>query len=70
MVAVLPTADLRVTSTEFVPAASVSYTVFAQGLRPGIGRVTSTMQSDAVPGTTVVHTDVTIQRGRPGPKGD
>ena len=70
METVLPTTDLRVTSTDFVPGGSVSYTVIAEGLRPGIGRVTSSMQTDAVPGTTVVDTDVTIRPGRPAPKGD
>ena len=58
MAAVLPTADLRVTSTDFVPGGSVTYTVIAEGRRPGIGRVTTSMQTDAVPGTTVVNTDI------------
>ena len=65
MVAVLPTADLRVTSTDFVPGGSVSYTVFAEGRAPGHRPGDQQHGADAVPGTTVVNTDVTVLPGRP-----
>ena len=41
----------------------MSYTVFARGLRAGIGRVTSSMDADSVPGTTVIRTDVRVLQG-------
>ncbi|MGH9136767.1 MAG: S8 family serine peptidase [Acidimicrobiales bacterium] len=64
MEAVLPTEDLRVTSSAPTPGASVSYSVFVQGLMAGTGRVTSTMEADTLPGTTVVTTDISIVASR------
>ncbi len=63
MEAVLPTEDLRVTSTDTVPGGSVSYKVFVRGKESGIGRVTTTMDADIVPGTTIVHTDIRVLQG-------
>jgi hypothetical protein len=56
----LPTGDLRVTSTDPTPGATVSYTVKVRGLFPGDGKITSSMTSPAVPGTTVVTSNVKV----------
>jgi subtilisin family serine protease len=58
----LPTGDLRVTSTDPVPGGKVSYTVKVRGLIPGDGKVTSSMTSPIVPGTTVVGSTVKVTR--------
>lgn len=57
---VAPTEDLVVTSSDPVPGGSVSYEVRVLGLIPGTGTVTSTMVGDALPGTTVVTSDVEV----------
>ena len=56
----LPTTDLYVTSTDPVPGASTSYTVTVKGLLPGSGKVTTSVVTPAVPGTTVVNTDIGV----------
>jgi subtilisin family serine protease len=58
----LPTADLRVTSTDPVPGASVSYTVTVRGLIRGNGNLISWMDTPLVPGTTIVKTPITVTR--------
>jgi len=58
---VLPTQDLRVTSSDPMPGDSVSYTVTVRGLIPGTGKVTTEMVSPDVPGTTVVTSTVEVQ---------
>jgi hypothetical protein len=58
----LPTGDLRVTSTAPVPGGSASYTVKVRGLIPGDGKVTTSMTSPIVPGTTVVTSNVQVTR--------
>lgn len=58
---VFPTEDLAVTNSEPVPGGSYTYTVEVTGLLPGNAAVTTTMNSDIVPGTTVVSSDVTVQ---------
>jgi hypothetical protein len=58
----VPTADLRVTSTDPTPGASVSYTVTVKGERRGTGTVTTSVDSPAVPGTTVVTSQVMVNR--------
>ena len=58
---VLPTGDLRVTSSAPAPGGSVSYRVTVRGLFPGTGTVTTTMTTPAVPGTTVVTSQVTVR---------
>ncbi len=58
---VFPTEDLAVTNSEPVPGGSYTYTVEVSGLLPGSGTLTSTMQSDIVPGTTVVSSDVEVE---------
>ncbi|MBX6722980.1 MAG: serine protease, partial [Dactylosporangium sp.] len=60
---VLPTQDLRVTSSDPTPGASVSYTVTVRGLSPGTGNVTTEMVSPDVPGTTVVTSTVEVRFG-------
>jgi hypothetical protein len=60
MEAVLPTADLRVTSTDPVPGDSVSYSVFVEGVKKGTGVVTTEMTTDAVPGVTVVESTIQV----------
>jgi subtilase family protein/fibronectin type III domain protein len=62
MEAVLPSGDLRVTSTDAVAGDSVSYVVFAQGRSEGPWPVTSSMNASGVPGTTVVSSEVTVTR--------
>ncbi|WP_341359834.1 S8 family serine peptidase [Georgenia sp. M64] len=62
MEAVLPSVDLRVTSTDATPGGSLVYTVTAEGLRAGAGLVTTSMTAGGVPGTTVVRTPVEVTR--------
>jgi hypothetical protein len=68
MEAVVPTEDLRVTSTDAVPGDTASYIVFVQGRDLGTWPVTSTMVADGVPGSTVVTSDVTVVPRQP-PRG-
>jgi hypothetical protein len=56
----LPTGDLRVTSTAAVPGGSTSYTVTPLGIFPGGGKVTTSVNSPLVPGTTIVTTPVAV----------
>ena len=60
MEAVLPTEDLRVTSTAPVPGASVTYVVDVRGIELGVGVVTTEMTSPDVPGTTIVTSEVQV----------
>jgi hypothetical protein len=57
----LPTGDLRVTSTAPTPGGTVSYSVKVRGLIPGDGKITSSMTSPTVPGTTVVTSNVKVK---------
>jgi hypothetical protein len=59
---VAPTTDLRVTSSPPTPGGSVSYTVSVFGLFPGNGKVTSSLVSPAVLGTTIVENTVNVSR--------
>lgn len=61
---VAPASDYRITSTGPVPGGSVSYTVDVTGNDRGTGSVTTAMDADIVPGTTVVSTRVTVTRSR------
>ena len=60
MEAVLPTEDLRVTSTDPVPGDSASYSVFIEGRRTGTGLVTSEMTTDSIAGVTIVRSRVQV----------
>lgn len=60
VVAVLPTEDLRVTSTPPTPGGSVSYTVTVRGQHPGTGAVTTEMTATGIPGVTVVRSEVVV----------
>ncbi|MGH9209826.1 MAG: S8 family serine peptidase [Acidimicrobiales bacterium] len=62
MEAVLPTGDLRVTSTDFVPGDTASYIVFVRGQQRGTFPVITSMNAEGVPGTTIVQTDLTVVR--------
>ena len=62
MAATLPTADLRVTSTDGTPGDVASYVVFVRGVDVGTGTVTSSMTAEGNPGTTVVKTNVPVSR--------
>jgi subtilisin family serine protease len=62
MTAVLPTEDLRVTSTEPTPGGEVSYVVVARGERAGEGVVTTELFSPDVPGITVQRSTVEVTR--------
>jgi subtilisin family serine protease len=64
MEAVVPTGDLRVTSTDGVPGDTASYIVFARGRDQGTWPVTSSMTADGVSGTTVVTSNVAVTRRR------
>jgi subtilisin family serine protease len=55
-----PTQDLRVVSTAPTPGGSASYTLTVLGAFPGTGTVTTTMDTPAVPGTTVVTSNVVV----------
>jgi hypothetical protein len=57
----LPAGDLVVTSTDPTPGAKVSYTVTVLGLFPATGTVTTSMNSPAVLGTTIVSSTVAVQ---------
>ena len=59
--AVLPTTDLRVTSTDPVPGESTSYSLTVRGQEVGTGIVTTTMDADGVLGRTIVRTPITIE---------
>jgi len=58
---VLPTEDLRVTSSAPTPGGSHTYTVTVKGASVGTGVVRSTMVSPAVPGTTVALSEVRVR---------
>jgi hypothetical protein len=60
MEAVLPTEDLRVASTDFVPGDTVSYTVDVRGQRVGVGVVTTELEASRSPGVVVVDTEVRV----------
>ena len=60
MEAFLPTADLRVTSTDPVPGDEVSYLVFVRGAKKGLGVVTTEMTANGVPGVTIVNTEIQV----------
>ncbi len=61
MVAVLPTTDQRVTSTNPSPGESVSYSLTVRGTAKGTGTVTTEMDATGVPGTTIVRSPVQIR---------
>jgi subtilase family protein/fibronectin type III domain protein/PA domain-containing protein len=62
MAATLPTGDLRVTSTEGAAGDTASYIVFTRGRDVGTWPVTSSMNADGIPGTTVVTSDIAVTR--------
>ncbi|MGH3384946.1 MAG: S8 family serine peptidase, partial [Nocardioidaceae bacterium] len=62
MEAVLPTGDLRVTSSDPVPGDRVTYTVTVRGLWPGVHTVRSEMEATGVSGVTVVESDIRVLR--------
>jgi hypothetical protein len=62
--AALPTRDLVVRSTPASPGESVSYRLTVLGLLPTAGRVTTSMTTPVVPGTTVVHSRVRVRPRR------
>ncbi|WP_144119733.1 S8 family serine peptidase [Catellatospora sichuanensis] len=55
-----PGPDLRVQSTGGHPGGVVSYTVKLRGVMPSDARVTTSMTSPEVPGTTVVRTRIPV----------
>lgn len=59
---VAPASDYRITSTPPVPGGSTSYQLSVAGNDRGTGAVTTSMNADIVPGTTVVRTTVTVTR--------
>lgn len=61
MEAVLPTADLTVTSTPATPGGTLTYTVDVRAQDDGQGTVTSRMTSPTLPGTTVVTTTIVLE---------
>jgi hypothetical protein len=56
----LPTEDLRVTSTNPTPGASLTYSFVVKGRQVGTGIITSTMVATNQIGTTVVQTPVGV----------
>jgi hypothetical protein len=60
--AVVPTADLRVTSTAPVPGDEVSYIVFVRGAKKGAGVVTTEMTANGVPGVTIVTSNIQVTK--------
>ncbi|GAA1610351.1 S8 family serine peptidase [Catellatospora bangladeshensis] len=55
-----PGPDLRVRTTDGKPGGTASYTVHLRALLPADARITTTMTSPEVPGTTVVRTKIPI----------
>ena len=62
MEAVLPTGDLRVTSTDATPGDAVSYTVGVTSNRIGGHLVTTEMNASLTPGTAIVKSPVVVVR--------
>jgi len=62
MEAVLPTGDLRVTSTDPTPGDTVSYQLTIRGTEVGVGQVTTEMEASRTPGVTIVEDDVRVIR--------
>ncbi len=60
MEAVLPTGDLRVTSTDPTPGESAAYSLIILGKATGVGTLTTEMGATSVPGTTIVKTNITV----------
>jgi hypothetical protein len=60
METVLPTEDLRVTSSDPVPGDAVSYEIVVEGSSAGLGTVTTEMTASTVPGVTVVAARVRV----------
>ena len=56
----LPPFDLEVVSTDPEPGDSVSLTLEAEGIAPGIGVVHSELEGPTVPGTTIVESEVEV----------
>ncbi|HEY8547477.1 MAG TPA: S8 family serine peptidase, partial [Acidimicrobiales bacterium] len=57
---VLPTQDLRVTSSDASAGDVLTYTLFLRGQNEGDASVTTTMAADTVAGLTVVESDLQI----------
>ena len=60
MEAVLPTGDLRVTSTAPIPGGAAAYSLIILGKTVGAGTLTTQMGATGVPGTTIVTTTITV----------
>jgi len=61
-IAGLPTEDLRVTSSAFVPGQSVSYSIQVKGDTPSTGTVRTEMTATGVPGITVEQDKITVTK--------
>jgi subtilisin family serine protease len=59
-IAGLPTNDLRVTSTPFVPGGKLTYSVQVKGVQPGAQRVTTSVDTPIVRGTTQEVDTITV----------
>jgi hypothetical protein len=66
MAAVLPTGDLRVTSSAFVPGATAAYEVTVRGQRVGGGVVSTEMRASLSPGTTIAESRIVVVPSRTG----
>jgi hypothetical protein len=62
MEAVLPTEDLRVTSSDPTPGGSYSYDLTLRGSQAGTGVLTTEMTGDLLPGVTIAKTPVEVTR--------
>jgi hypothetical protein len=62
MEAVLPTEDLRVTSSDPTPGGSYSYDLTLRGSQTGTGVLTTEMTGDLLPGVTIAKTPVEVTR--------
>lgn len=60
MESVLPTEDLRVTSTDPIPGGVASYTIVVQGQAVGTANVTTEMVASTVPGVTIVKAPLRV----------
>jgi hypothetical protein len=61
MGAVLPTADLVVTSSPSTPGQSATYSLVVRGQSTGTGHVITSMQADGVLGTTIVESKIRVR---------
>lgn len=64
MTSVLPTQDLRVTSSAFVPGGALTFSFVVQGAKQGDGTVSTQMEVAGVPGVALVETLIQVLKAK------